>query len=331
MADIQDQKFTELGLRRDVSNQGVVSYHRSLDKASNDNPILVLLHGYPQSAYIWRLVVPLLEDKPLFIPDLPGYGNSAPTDQHDKVSIGLRVIEALRDAFDDGGNTAAKYPPIVLIGHDRGARVADALHVSTGKADVLGFRIIGLALLDIVPTLYQWQIGDNAAAQAGYFHWSFLANVSIAKPMIMAYGGGNWAAAMINRWAGSNTEGRERLNSGDSLTVYRSFFDRESVIEASCRDYEAGATVDLYAQTQAIDNGQRITAPLLLIYSQDFLPKRARKPIESVWDQPFSDGAGLITSIPIGNGIGHFLPEEAPDPTAEALLEWLPSLSPQAR
>ncbi|KAL9075841.1 MAG: hypothetical protein Q9157_003851 [Trypethelium eluteriae] len=325
MAHIQEQKFAELGLQKVTSNKGIVSYYRSLNKASDDKPILALLHGYPQSAYMCDI------DKPIFVPDLPGYGNSAPTDQHDKVSVGLRVIEALREAFDNGGDTAVRYPPIVLIGHDRGARVADALHVSIGKADVMGFHIIGLALLDIVPGLYQWQIGDNAAAQTGYFHWSFLANVSIAKPMIVAYGGGNWAEAMINRWAGSNAEGLERLKSGDALTVYRSFFDRESVIEASCRDYEAGATVDLDAQTKAIDNDQRITAPLLFVYSADFLQKRAKKPIESVWDQPFSDGSALITPIPIGNGIGHFLPEEAPELTAKALLKWLPSLKTQAR
>ena len=271
--------------------------------------------------------MPLLPDKPLFIPDLPGYGSSAPSDQHDKVNVGLRIIEALHEALQ---KTSADYPPIVLIGHDRGARVADALHVSIGKADVMGFQIIGLALLDIVPGLYQWQIGSTAAAQTGYFHWSFLANVSIAKPMIMAYGGGKWAKDMIDRWAGSNAEGLEKLKSGDALTVYSNFFDHESVIEASSRDYEAGATTDLDAQTKAISKDQRITAPLLLVYSQDFLSKRAKKPIPAVWGQPFSDDPSLITSSPIGNGIGHFIPEEAPELTAEALLNWLPSLRARA-
>lgn len=240
-------------------------------------------------------------------------------------------MEALEEEFSNENKAPVDYPPIVLVGHDRGARVAHLLHVSTGQATVLGFQVIGLALFDIVPTLSQWQIGDTAAAQTGYFHWSFLANVSIAKPMIMAYGGGNWANSMINRWAGSNAEGIEKLRSGDSLTVYGSFFDQESVIEASCRDYEAGATTDLDIETKAIENDQRIVAPLLLVYSQDFLPKRAKKPILEVWGQPWSDGPGLITSNPIGNGIGHFIPEEAPELSVEALLKWLPSLRAQAR
>ena len=52
MAHIQDQKFAELGLQKAISNQKIVSYHQNLDKADHDSPILVLLHGYPQSAYM---------------------------------------------------------------------------------------------------------------------------------------------------------------------------------------------------------------------------------------------------------------------------------------
>lgn len=52
MAQIQDQKFTALGLQKTVSTKKVVSYHRDLEKANSESPILVLLHGYPQSAYM---------------------------------------------------------------------------------------------------------------------------------------------------------------------------------------------------------------------------------------------------------------------------------------
>lgn len=272
-------------------------------------------------------MIPLLPNKPLFVPDLPGYGSSAPANRHDKVTIGIRAIEALQDLFGSKDNPVVDIPPILLIGHDRGARVAYALHVSTGRDAILGFQIIGVALFDIVPALSQWQIGDTAAAaQTGYFHWSFLANVSIAKPMIMAFGGGKWAQSMINRWAGSNVEGLKKLKSGDSLTVYGNFFDQESVIEASCRDYEAGATTDLEFEAKAIENDQHIVAPFLLVYSAEFLPERAKKPIIEAWSQPWSAGPHIITSNPIGDGIGHFIPEEAPELAAETLLKWLPSL-----
>lgn len=54
MAHIQDQKFAELGFQKAVSTRNIASYHRDLNKASGDNPILVLLHGYPQSAYMYE-------------------------------------------------------------------------------------------------------------------------------------------------------------------------------------------------------------------------------------------------------------------------------------
>lgn len=262
----------------------------------------------------------MLPDSPLFVPDLPGYGLSAPPDQHDKVSVGHLLISALKGLLDP--QTA---PPVILIGHDRGARVAHALHVATGSS-VQGLPIIGLGLLDIVPTSSQWQNGGSAANQVGTFHWSFLANVAISIPMIMAYGGGKWAETLIDRWAGKNEDGLRRLRSGDAVSVYKEFFDKESVVEATCRDYEAGATVDVETQTQANESGKAITVPLLLIYSGGFLKNRARKPIEEVWGPPWTADVKLITSVPIGDGVGHFVAEEAPEETAEALRNWLSSL-----
>jgi pimeloyl-ACP methyl ester carboxylesterase len=266
----------------------------------------------------------LIPDRPLFIPDLPGYGSSAPTGKNDKFSVGMVVIGALWNACNVlSDEVPLEYPPIFLIGHDRGARVAHALHAATGNSNIMGFRVVGLALMDIVPTQSQWEIGNSAAAQTGYFHWSFLANVSIAKPMIMAYGGGKWAIDMINRWAGTNAEGLEKLKSGDSFKVYSSFFDKESVVEASCLDYEAGATTDVDAEMNYGRNGQSIIVPLLLIYSAGFLMKRANKPIPNVWGMPWCNDPRLISDYPIGNGVGHFIPEEAPELVAKALLDWI--------
>lgn len=98
------------------------------------------------------------------------------------------------------------------------------------------------------------------------------------------------------------------------------------MVDASCRDYEAGATVDVDVQSKAIGKGEGITVPLLLLYSQGYLQKRAKHPMQEVWGPPYSVEDVQITAHPIGDGIGHFLPEEAPDLTADALLKWLPTL-----
>ena len=53
-AQIQDQKFSALGLSKMIVNDAqVCSYSRGLGAASEKNPILVLIHGYPQSSYMY--------------------------------------------------------------------------------------------------------------------------------------------------------------------------------------------------------------------------------------------------------------------------------------
>ena len=81
------------------------------------------------------------------MPDLPGYGASGPIEKNDKLSVGRVVLEALEievkkaKGTENGGDLK-----IVLIGHDRGARVAHHLTVS----GVAGIDILGVCLIDIV-------------------------------------------------------------------------------------------------------------------------------------------------------------------------------------
>jgi len=52
------------------------------------NPV-VLLHGWPQTWYEWRLLIPLLADQYLLVaPDLRGLGDSSrPTGGYDKKTV----------------------------------------------------------------------------------------------------------------------------------------------------------------------------------------------------------------------------------------------------
>lgn len=98
----------------------------------------------------WRHVIPLLPpDAPLFVPDLPGYGASAPLGKNDKFSVGTAVLEALKEQVKQAGVKEAGNVEVVLIGHDRGARVAHHLTVS----GVSGIKILGVCLIDIVRSL----------------------------------------------------------------------------------------------------------------------------------------------------------------------------------
>ncbi|KAF2711542.1 alpha/beta-hydrolase [Pleomassaria siparia CBS 279.74] len=321
-AQIQDERFSALGLSKMIVNDAqVCCYSRSLGAASATNPILVLLHGYPQSSYTWRHLIPLLPaNAPIFAPDLAGYGNSAPIKANDKLSVGNALLSALKtEVRRTSSGSSSDAIPAVLIGHDRGARVAHRLAVS--GAD--GIDILGVCLIDIVPTITQWAASSRASEVVGYFHWPFLANVELATKILTAYGGGNWCRDMTLRWAGKNSTGLSYLKADNSLDVYAGFFEQPHTIWSSNEDYRAGATEDIQLQEEDQKVGKKIKAPLLLLYSEGYLGSRYDVPKE--WKDWVAEGVKL-DSHAVGNDIGHFGAEEAPQESAQAIKEWLKRL-----
>ncbi|KAF2640090.1 alpha/beta-hydrolase [Massarina eburnea CBS 473.64] len=317
---IQDTKFQTLGLTKATTNkEQVVNYTRALNSASAQNPILVLIHGYPESSYMWRHIIPLLPSTtPLFVPDLPGYGASAPIEKNDKLSVGTTLIAALKTEVQRSyPSDKVSSVPVILVGHDRGARVAQQLAVS-GVGE--GVEVLGVCLIDIVPITTQWAASSSAAEVVGYFHWPFLANVDLANRMIGAFGGANWCREMILKWAGKSEKGLKALEADDSLSVYTTFMSNPSTINATNQDYEAGATVDVSKQKDDQANGRKIKVPLLLIYSEAYIGKRYN--FSQVWKEWVDEGV-RIESVALGNGVGHFGAEEAPEESAEAVNAWV--------
>jgi pimeloyl-ACP methyl ester carboxylesterase len=269
----------------------------------------------------WRLLIPLLpKDSPIFCPDVPGYGGSKAIPNMDKLSVGTSILSSLKRLLPSSSTNV----PIILIGHDRGARISHRLAVSKPS----GFSIFGICAIDIVPTCTQWFDSSNSASKAakevtGYFHWPFLANVDLATRMITAYGGGKWCTEMIYAWAGSNSTGLKKLESDDSMSVYAGFFENESVIRASCEDYKHGSTTDLVAQEKDQKEGRKIDVPLLLLYAKDSIGKRFD--FKTVWNGWVEEGVE-VREHGLREGVGHFGAEEAPEECGEVIGEWLKGL-----
>ena len=59
---------------------------------------MVLLHGYPQTAQMWRKVAPLLLNRfTVVCPDLRGYGDSdKPRDGYDKRSMAKDIRDTMK-------------------------------------------------------------------------------------------------------------------------------------------------------------------------------------------------------------------------------------------
>ena len=79
---------------------------------------VVLLHGWPQTWYEWRRVMPLLADKySLVAPDMRGLGDSSrPTSGYDKKTVANDIWMLMHDHL--------KHARFAVVGHDWGAPVA---------------------------------------------------------------------------------------------------------------------------------------------------------------------------------------------------------------
>ena len=260
--------------------------------------------------------LPSLQAPFLTYSQLPGYGHSTPsTTGNDKLTYSHAIAEALHATF----GTPIR---VLLIGHDRGARVFHRLAVS--RALFPSLTIAGVILADIIPTYEQFAAFSNPAAATRYFHWAFLPVLSLSVPMITAFGGGKFCRMLMQAGAGANAAGAERLFANGSLDVYAASFERESVVEAAARDYEAAATVDYAAQVEDQQAGRKIEVPTLVLYSTRNLG--AMGDVPAVWKRWVAQGTRLEVKG-VEDGYGHFFIEEAPELVGELIIKFAESVS----
>ncbi|KAL8338965.1 hypothetical protein RB598_007332 [Gaeumannomyces tritici] len=300
-----------------ASGSQVVSYVHDLGPS---RPILTLIHGYPQSSLIWRYIVPQLKQKAsLFIPELPGYGISTPSDKHSKLEVGRALLEALISTFKLQPGEAAAPRTVILGGHDRGARIAHRLAVSLSHDPAFAqssgaggglLRVAGAALLDIVPTQAQWAAFADPVSSRAYFHWPLLANVALASHALIA---------------GSDEAGRARVVEADGAAdVHAELFEREETIRCSCEDYAAGSTVDVVEQVADQAAGRKLDVPTLVLFSAAGIG--GRMDVAGIWKDWVAPGVEL-EAVAVGGGYGHYLPEEACDVVLEHLSKFLKSVA----
>ena len=166
-----------------------------------------------------------------------------------------------------------------------------------------------LAVLDIVPTYEMW-VGMDAARAMATYHWMFLAQ---PEPLPERLIGGMpiaWLEHTLASWTCVKS-----LDPFDprALAHYRAAFNDPTRIHAMCEDYRAGATIDREDDASDREEGRRIAVPLLALWGMGGFPAKGRSTIE-VWREWADDVEGAAVSG------GHFLPEEAPEATADALL-----------
>ncbi len=272
-------------------------------------PTLVLLHGFPQTHRCWQRVVEQLGDRfNLVLPDLRGYGDSLQPPgasdhrNYSKRTMGADIV-ALADALGVSG--------FLLAGHDRGGRVAHRLALDHPD------RVLRMALLDIAPTLDMYEHTDMEFARA-YEHWFNLIQPPPLPERMIAGCARDYLHAKLGGWGAG---GLEHIDA-DTLTDYQRCFERPPAtpeglpptIHAMCEDYRASAGIDLQHDRESRASGQRIDCDLLVLWG-------ARGVVDRFFDVPALWRAQCSKRLITQRlDAGHYLPEERPRETAEALV-----------
>ncbi|HZR59940.1 MAG TPA: alpha/beta hydrolase [Xanthobacteraceae bacterium] len=269
----------------------------------SSGPPLLLLHGHPQSNVMWHRVAPLLAPRfTLVIADLPGYGwSDAPAAQDDHAPYTKRAMAAAMVELME----ALGFVRFRLAGHDRGGRVGYRLAL-----DHPG-RIERLAVLDIVTTYDMWH-GMDARLAARAWHWTFL---TLPAPFPETLIGHDPKFFFDSRAAAGSGAKTVSIFDPRALAHYHAAYGDPTRIHAMCEDYRAGRTTDL-AHDEADRTAGKIGCPLLALWGTTGLIANAGIDALARWRDWAADLRGFaITS-------GHYLPEENPEATSRALLDF---------
>ena len=277
-------------------------------RVGGSGPLVVLLHGYPQTGAMWHpIAARLAETHTVAIPDLRGYGASECLNGdfsfRAMAADVAAVVAAVRgnDDGDDDNDNDNDNDKVSVLSHDRGARVAHRLVL-----DRPGL-VKRVALLDILPTTEVWRLMTPEMIRS-YFHWGFLARPEIAEPMISSDPVRFLHSALTGLYSPLDAFHPA------ALAEYEQAVRRPGVIHAICGDYAAGATIDLEHDTADLDTKPLV--PALILWG-------ARGKVGAQVD-PVETWRGRLP-LATGHAIdaGHFLIEEAPDETWAALAEFL--------
>jgi len=257
--------------------------------AGGKGPAVLLLHGYPETHAMWHKVAPALaRDYTMVCPDLRGYGASSKPkglpdhSNYSKRAMALDMVEVM---------TALGHDSFHVVGHDRGGRVAHRLARDHGR------RVKSLTVLDISPTLKMYESTNMQFARA-YYHWFFLIQESpIPERMLAGLG-----PFYIFKRLGRGKSGLKHFSKQVMAEYVRAFKDPRTV-HATCEDYRAAATIDLFHDKA--DLSKKIKMPLLAIWGRQGV-------VQALFD-PISDWREVATNVH-GRALqcGHFIPEEKP-------------------
>ena len=271
---------------------GVRIHYRRL----GSGPAMVLLHGFPQTGHCWRKVMPALAERfTVVAPDLRGYGDSdRPAAGYDKRTMAADVADVIR---------TLGIQPVVLVGHDRGARVAHRFALDHPSL------LTRLVLLDIAPTYDVFARTDQVSARARW-HWFFHQLPDL--PEALTAGREEIYLRYMYRTSAYNPAAIEE----DAVQEYVRCFRQPGAMRAGFEDYRAGATIDL--EHDGADRDTKVAVPTLVLWGEAGGRRPQAPDMLAVWKERCVHVEGRAVL-----GSGHFIPEEQPAAVIDAILKFV--------
>ena len=267
-------------------------------RRAGSGPPLLLMHGNPQTHAMWHRVAPrLAEHFTIVATDLRGYGDSSkpPTDEQ-HLPYSKRTMAADQVAL----MRACGFEQFYVAGHDRGGRVAYRMALDTPEA------VQKLAVLDIIPTGEAYA-RMNLSVAMGYWQWLLLAQpYDVPEHLIGLDPDWFW-----RQFVGGGTV--PPFFAPEAVAEYLRCFRRPENVHGMCEDLRAAATIDCELDWADQRAGRKISCPLLVLWGKNgSLPQ---------WYDVLEVWRGWATTV-AGHALpaGHYLAEEAPDETAQALI-----------
>lgn len=256
-------------------------------------PPVVLLHGWPETGWTWRKVVPaLLGVRTVFVPDLPGWGES------DKPAGYPYSIASLVDELPVFARASGIEGRFALVGHDWGA--AAAISLALQRPEALE-RVVWVNL------------GPELLHPIGPWHMLFM-NLPHLPEWVLAHRLPSFVERIFRWWAADPD-----AFGAEELAVYTEALARPGARAATLQYYRsirAIAPRALRARFSGTAIPERVEVPLLVLWGD-------RDPIARVQDAHRLANRLPDARVVIVPGAGHFPQEERPELVAHEIATFL--------